>query len=103
MQYKQHIRSYLFKKRLIQLIIKTNIFVKDWIVSKGQLQLEMQVHMLQSGDARGATRYIKQSMFPMKIEFESVPQKQQADADYLLEEMGKLLLKAENIHAKTLH
>jgi hypothetical protein len=38
MQYEHHIRSYLFKKHLIELISAKKIYVKDWIVSKGQLQ-----------------------------------------------------------------
>jgi hypothetical protein len=72
MQYQQHIRSYLFKKRLRKLIIQ-NTFVKDWLVSKRQMEFEMQVHMMQSGDARGAARNIRYLIPTMKRDVEFAP------------------------------
>jgi hypothetical protein len=58
--------------------------------------------MLKSGDARGIAKHIKHIILEMKKAIKIVPPNQLADVEYLLEEMNKLLLKAEDIHAKTL-
>jgi hypothetical protein len=58
--------------------------------------------MLESGDARGAARHIKHIILKIKKAAEFAPQNQLADIEFLLEKTGKLLLKAEDIHTKTL-